>query len=379
MVRGHSDSFAQPGNPDWIRPSDGRSAGDRTSPTLASYRPEDNTLIALTAIVVLGVIAALHHVGVAVMSPYWPMINVFVYLNVLFYVVFGDCAYQLFRHRPDRPFHFIAAHAKRPAYYRRLAFSLPLIAALAVFMSFFSALKSSIELFAPFTWDADFIALDRTLHGGDPWRLLQPLLGHPAITAFLSGIYHLWFMLIYIGPVYFAIFQTDRTLRLRFFLSYFLTWIICGMFFAIIFSSVGPCFVEPILGNTYFSDQMAYLREVDARYPLFVIEIQQQLLDWYRSGEHGLGSGITSMPSMHVALAFLYVLVMHRINRTLTWVFAIFCLMILLGSVHLAYHYAIDGYFSIAVTALIWFATAPMARQILRAAPAHNGTNADNH
>ena len=38
----------------------------------------------------------------------------------------------------------------------------------------------------------------------------------------------------------------------------------------------------------------------------------------------------------------------------------------MIGSVHLAYHYAVDGYVSIAVTLIIWWMTKPIARWILK-------------
>jgi len=57
---------------------------------------------------------------------------------------------------------------------------------------------------------------------------------------------------------------------------------------------------------------------------------------------------------MHVALAFLFYLAMRHVSKALSAAAGIFCVLILLGSVHLAYHYAVDGYVSIAATLIIW-------------------------
>ena len=60
------------------------------------------------------------------------------------------------------------------------------------------------------------------------------------------------------------------------------------------------------------------------------------------------------MPSMHVSTSLLFVLVGWRSHRLLGVVFSIFAVVIMLGSVLLAWHYAIDGYVAIIFTLLIW-------------------------
>jgi membrane-associated phospholipid phosphatase len=60
------------------------------------------------------------------------------------------------------------------------------------------------------------------------------------------------------------------------------------------------------------------------------------------------------MPSLHVAIAFSYVLLGAAIDRRLALAGGVFTALILIGSVHLGWHYAIDGYFSILMTWLIW-------------------------
>jgi len=57
---------------------------------------------------------------------------------------------------------------------------------------------------------------------------------------------------------------------------------------------------------------------------------------------------------MHVSQALLFFLAMRRVSRGAGLLFGIFFIAILIGSVHLGYHYAVDGYVSIAVTGLIW-------------------------
>ena len=60
------------------------------------------------------------------------------------------------------------------------------------------------------------------------------------------------------------------------------------------------------------------------------------------------------MPSMHVVTSLLIALVCWRINRPLGVAMVVFLVVILIGSVHLGYHYAIDGYAAIVITLAIW-------------------------
>src|SRR3546814_10705009 len=74
------------------------------------------------------------------------------------------------------------------------------------------------------------------------------------------------------------------------------------MFGAIMLASVGPAFLEPIIGNDHFREQMEYLHQAGETHTVLVLEVQRLLLQWYEAGDYGLGRGITAMPSMHVAL-----------------------------------------------------------------------------
>jgi hypothetical protein len=60
------------------------------------------------------------------------------------------------------------------------------------------------------------------------------------------------------------------------------------------------------------------------------------------------------MPSLHNAIAVLYALAAFRIGRLLGWFMTGYAVIIFIGSVHLGWHYAVDGIVSAAAMVLIW-------------------------
>ena len=67
-----------------------------------------------------------------------------------------------------------------------------------------------------------------------------------------------------------------------------------------------------------------------------------------------IGGGISAMPSVHNGLAALFAFAAFRINRKAGWAMAAYAALIWIGSIHLGWHYAIDGIVSIALAWGIW-------------------------
>lgn len=236
----------------------------------------------------------------------------------------------------------------------RFAGVFPFLLALAAFNMTFSAAKSAIPLFNDYRHDRLFTDMDVVLHGGHAWELLQPLLGYPLITFLINAVYHSWILLLYIGMPLVCLWIERPDIRRQFLVAYLLCWIVLGTVLAIALASVGPCFMEAFFGDRSFRPLMDYLAFADTRYPIWVLDVQRELIAWHQQKSHELGRGISAMPSMHVSLACLFAIVGWRHSPAVGLAATIFLLLILLGSVHLGYHYAVDGYLSILVTPMLW-------------------------
>lgn len=235
--------------------------------------------------------------------------------------------------------------------------AIPLIL-LPLFSSAFSSYKSAITAIEPFWLDVSLWQLDRWLHfGTDPWRLLQPILGTPAVTSAISYLYNLWFPLLYVF-MYVMIFKAgDLQLRMRYLLTFASLWIVVGSLMATGLSSAGPCYFDLVTGQpSPYAPLMAYLREANESFRVWALDGQAYLWDAYSSAELATGGGISAMPSMHVAIAVLQGLAGWQLDKRLGAILGAYALVIMAGSVHLGWHYAVDGYVSAVCALLLWLA-----------------------
>ena len=86
-----------------------------------------------------------------------------------------------------------------------------------------------------------------------------------------------------------------------------------------------------------------------------------------------MASGISAMPSLHVAIVTLCAISGWYVNRLVGGLMTLFAIVIFIGSIHLGWHYAVDGYASALATAAIWIAVGRLLRRRrgeLPAAPA---------
>jgi hypothetical protein len=260
--------------------------------------------------------------------------------------------------RPQRPLHqFLNELQTSLGAPHRLAHAAPMLIGIVFVGGAFSVFKSSIPAIVPFTWDPTFEQLDRQLHGGvAPWILLQPILGYPLVTHALNWAYNFWFYFLSLFWVWQAFRQGDEELRTRFFLSLVLIWILLGNVVATVLASAGPCYfgrVTDLLDP--YEPLMAYLRQVNETHSVWALGAQELLWRNYIASNVMLGGGISAMPSLHVAIGTLFALTCWRINRKLGTAMALYAVVIMIGSVHLGWHYALDGYAGALGAGAIWW------------------------
>jgi membrane-associated phospholipid phosphatase len=91
------------------------------------------------------------------------------------------------------------------------------------------------------------------------------------------------------------------------------------------------------------------------------IQVQDMLWHSYATG-HGEITGISAMPSLHVTVAVLLMLLGWRTNRWLGAAMSVFAGLVVIGSIHLAWHYAVDGIAGAGLAVFFWWAAALLVR-----------------
>jgi hypothetical protein len=208
----------------------------------------------------------------------------------------------------------------------------------------------------PFSWDARLAEAGRILHGGRlPYTWLLPPLGGARTTQVVDRLYYEGWPLV-LWAVFVWQVAADRRPRTQFLFTFAAAWIVLGTLIAIIMSSAGPVYYAHVVhGPDVYAPLLAHHAAVDATHPLIGRRIQDFLWRSERLGIASGGSGISAMPSMHVAMAELCAIAGRNSGRRLLAIgLTIFSIAILVGSVYLGPHYALDGYVSIVGIHVLW-------------------------
>jgi hypothetical protein len=193
----------------------------------------------------------------------------------------------------------------------------------------FMWVKPLLNHLVPFWADPYLAAIDRSIFGTDPWRLVQPLNSNFAGVFYQRGWFALMVLLLLVVLSKPASPQKSAVL-----LVYFLLWTVFGPIVHVLMPAAGPVFYQR-LG---YGDSFAGLPQPDG-----VRQSADYLWTIYTGPRFAPGSGISAMPSLHIATTTWVVLATYIFARRWIIPIGIFGFFIFLLSISLGWHYAIDG------------------------------------
>jgi hypothetical protein len=235
-----------------------------------------------------------------------------------------------------------------------------LFLSLCVHMGVFTSIKTMLPDISPFHADRTLADLDELLHGSAPSRHLMALLPASAIPLVAFVYAGIWSLLLPAGLLAVLFVPQLRPVRAQYLWTHLLAWPVLGNLVAGTAMSAGPVFYGLVTGDRVrFAELTGYLAQVPG-----LGEVVGYLWRSHLSGQPSFAGGISAFPSMHLVNATLLVLLTMRGAGALRWTAIAFCAFILMASVRLGWHYAIDGYFSIAATVAIWLAVGGVLHQL---------------
>jgi hypothetical protein len=219
---------------------------------------------------------------------------------------------------------------------------------IAVQMAVLCWTKIMLPLANPFWADPLLANIDHAVFRVDSWRVAKSSFGWAATT--IDGAYATWILVKFVTIAIILALPESRK-KTQVILAYFLI-MACTALGQYLLSSGGPLFYARLGFGDRFSALPIepWVRATGA----------YLWTDYLRAGGD-VGTGISAMPSLHVAIALWVALVMRAyVPRWAFFGFGYFAL-ILIGSVLLGWHYAADGVAAIAITLICWRAARGLA------------------
>jgi hypothetical protein len=316
-------------------------------------------LLLFVAVYFVAAVITADKTGRALILPWGYLQRVLLILGILIpWGIAGYTVYLLCKFRPRRPIAFVAAElSSRFFSLERCSGVLLTLTLLFLHATAFSFFKCMIPDIQPFAWDGWLAACDANIHfGSQPWELLQRFFGYPWFTRIIDFSYVLWAIVIPLGMIWFAIGQCGSRLRMQVLLTNVIAWFLLGNVVATMLSSAGPCYYPHVAGSANpFAPLMQYLTGIDERFDIYALGIQAWLWEGLTVRNTTLGYGISAMPSMHVGTTLLLALAAWKVNRIVASALFVYTVIMMIGSVHLGWHYALDGYVAIVGVWAIWW------------------------
>lgn len=252
----------------------------------------------------------------------------------------------------DRPRSPLIAMVERLFSHGIQAFVVAVLA--CIFITGFTTFKIKLIPAMGFYADPFLADLDLWLHGKDPWRYAHELLPAKFSLIILKSYVEAWGILWFFS-IFYAVLFVDNNTRNRYFATYIMIFALMGTIMATIGSSAGPILYDRVLQEDRFADFITRLAEHPDPYMKTIIGTARYLFHSYENNINGIGTGISAMPSIHVALVVLNALFYYHLNVWLGLVAWGFAIIIMFGSVYTGFHYAVDAYVSLFSVCLIWW------------------------
>jgi hypothetical protein len=221
-------------------------------------------------------------------------------------------------------------------------------------------IKLSLPLLHPRLFDQELWNIDRAmLFGHSPNILFLDLFSNPSALRFFDWTYANVFVASLTLASIFFVSLPDRRLRIAFTDSNTLMWI-AGAWLYLLIPSLGPAYRFPEVWlplQSMLSNTQQLQRILMTNY--------QAVLGFARGLNRPVNIllGIGAFPSLHVAFEILVTLWLRRVWKAGAVVFAIFSVIIFVGSVVTGWHYLIDSIAGVVLAVLCYAAIAIRERR----------------
>ena len=218
--------------------------------------------------------------------------------------------------------------------------------------------KSMMPLVVDFWADSPLADLDAAIFGRDPWPLfrsgwLMPVYGY---------VYLLWFPITFVTLGFIAFSRRNLQPAVVAFLA---TLVFGGTIGQYLLPSAGPIFFERIGLGPRFAELVATNHFSFNR-------VSDYLWFHHQARDAAIGTGISAMPSVHVALATWTACACYRLWRPLAVPAALYAAGIWAASIASGWHYSTDGLAGVLIAMICFYLAerfvSPAARPIPRPA-----------
>lgn len=205
-------------------------------------------------------------------------------------------------------------------------------------------LKQMLPWAIPFWADPALASFDRAIFGSDAWRLVPE-----ALVPALDRIYMTWIPSKTIPLIAILCLRPSMT-KAHAMLAYFFILGLMGVSGQYLLSSGGPVFYDRLVGGNEFADLIA---RINSHAPI-ASGTSNYLWNAYIFHAQRLGTGISAMPSIHVATTTWIALSLSAFIPKLRWVAWTYWLAIFVSSFALGWHYFSDSVVGTAGAVICW-------------------------